>query len=95
MTYKLEIIPQAHKEWNKLHPTIKEQLKNKLRECLRTPRIPKEKLSGLPNCYKIKLKSAGYRLVYKVIDDKLVVMVIAVGTRENNFVYNQAYIRLT
>ena len=53
MIYKLEIIPQARKEWDKLHPTIKDQLKNKLKERLHAPRTPKDKLSGLPNCYKI------------------------------------------
>jgi mRNA interferase RelE/StbE len=59
---------------------------------LENPRIPKNKLSGHPNRYKIK-RSIGYRLVYEVIDDEVVVLVIAVGRRENNAVYNTAGLR--
>jgi mRNA interferase RelE/StbE len=47
-------------------------------------------LSGYPNRYKIKLRSIGYRLVYEVVDDEVVVIVIAVGRRENNAVYDDA-----
>jgi mRNA interferase RelE/StbE len=43
-----------------------------------------------PNRYKIKLRSIGYRLVYEIIDDEVVVLVIAVGRRENDAVYNTA-----
>ena len=32
--------------------------------------------------YKIKLRAVGYRLVYEVIDDELVVIVIEVGRRD-------------
>jgi mRNA interferase RelE/StbE len=38
--------------------------------------------------YKIKLRSAGYRLAYEVVDDELVVYVIAVGKRENSKIYS-------
>jgi mRNA interferase RelE/StbE len=47
-------------------------------------------LSGYPNRYKIKLRCIGYRLVYEVVDDEVVVIVIAVGRRENNAVYDDA-----
>ncbi|MDW5264009.1 type II toxin-antitoxin system RelE/ParE family toxin, partial [Acinetobacter baumannii] len=42
------------------------------------------------NRYKIKLRSVGYRLVYEVIDDEVIFIVIAVGRRENNAVYDEA-----
>ncbi|MCA1743958.1 MAG: type II toxin-antitoxin system RelE/ParE family toxin, partial [Desulfovibrionales bacterium] len=42
------------------------------------------------NRYKIKLKSAGYRLVYEVRNETLVVLVIAIGKREKNKVYRKA-----
>jgi mRNA interferase RelE/StbE len=44
----------------------------------------------LGNAYKIKLRNAGYRLVYRVVDDLLVVTVIAVGKRERGQVYDEA-----
>ena len=48
----------------------------------------------LANCYKIKLRKQGYRLVYSVEDDVLVVLVLAVGKRENMEAYLSAARRL-
>lgn len=90
MTYKLEFLPSALKEWEKLGHTLRQQFKKKLAERLETPRISADALHGMPDCYKIKLKAAGYRLVYKVIDERIVVSVIAVGKRERSSVYDQA-----
>ena len=49
-------------------------LKKKLAEILESPRIEANKLHGMPDCYKIKLRSSGYRLVYQVLDKKVVVL---------------------
>ncbi|BAN50572.1 hypothetical protein PCA10_48400 [Metapseudomonas resinovorans NBRC 106553] len=48
----------------------------------------------MQDCYKIKLRSVGYRLVYEVVDQRLVVTVIAVGKRERLEVYEAAKKRL-
>ncbi|KFE53424.1 type II toxin-antitoxin system RelE family toxin [Pseudomonas syringae] len=90
MTFKLEFLPSALKEWEKLGHTIRDQLKKKLRERLSLPRIPADALHGMPDHYKIKLRSAGYRLVYRVEDDRVVVTVVAVGKRERGDVYGSA-----
>jgi mRNA interferase RelE/StbE len=37
------------------------------------------------NLYKIKLRDAGYRLVYEVHDDVLVIHVIGVGRRDQGY----------
>ena len=87
MTYKLKFIPTALKEWNKLGETLKRTFKKKLSERLENPRIPKDQLHGWQNVYKIKLRSAGYRLVYEVVDSEVIVIVLAIGKRENNEVY--------
>ena len=89
-TFDLEFLPSAQKEWNKLDSTTQKQFKNKLRERLSGPRGPSARLRDMPDCYKIKLRSAGYRLVYRVYDDRIVVQVIAVGRRERNEVYKIA-----
>ena len=53
--------------------------------------MPSARLRGdLQNTYKIKLRDIGYRLVYEVIDQQLVVMVIAVGKRDHNEAYQSA-----
>lgn len=90
MIYELEIDPRALKEWNKLPGNIKEQFKSKLTEILKNPKIEANKLRNLKDCYKIKLRSSGYRLVYKVKDKELTILLIAIGKRENSKVYNKA-----
>ncbi|WPD24607.1 MAG: type II toxin-antitoxin system RelE/ParE family toxin [Candidatus Electrothrix scaldis] len=70
--------------------SVKKQFKKKLAERLQNPFVPASKLSGSETRYKIKLRSVGYRLVYEVIDSELVVVVIAVGKRENSMVYKKA-----
>ena len=90
MTYKLEFKASAMKEWNKLGSTVQHQLKKKLIERLVNPHIAASKLSGANNMYKIKLRQSGYRLVYKVEDDVVVVIVLAIGKRERNEVYRKA-----
>ncbi|MCG9727020.1 type II toxin-antitoxin system RelE family toxin [Vibrio brasiliensis] len=94
MTYKLNFKKSAFKEWNKLGATLKQQFKKKLSERLENPHVPASKLSGGENLYKIKLRQSGYRLVYKVEDDVIVVTVLAVGKRERSDVYRQAMKRL-
>jgi len=94
MTYELAFKPSALKEWQKLGHTVREQFKRKLAERLRNPHVPAAALAGASNVYKIKLREAGYRLVYAVEDQVVTVTVIAVGKRERNAVYEVAMGRL-
>ena len=48
----------------------------------------------MQDCYRIKLRSAGYRLVYQVRDNDLLVAVMAVGKRERNAAYKAAVKRV-
>ena len=58
--------------------------------------MPGAELHGeLANCYKIKLRKQGYRLVYQVRDDALVVLVIAVDRHDKDKVYRSALARVT
>ncbi len=88
--FSLEFNVKALKEWNKLDSTIRLQFAKKLKERLDLPRVEADRLKGMPDCYKIKLRSVGYRLVYEVVDQRLVVTVIAVGKRERSEVYDTA-----
>ncbi len=90
MNYSLRFKDQALKEWQRLNIHLREQFKRKLQERLNNPHVSASRLSGSSNRYKIKLKSAGYRLVYEVRDHELVVVVIAIGKRERNAVYRKA-----
>lgn len=88
--YHLQFLPSADKEWQKLNASIRLQFAKRLQDRLANPHVPSARLFDMPNCYKIKLRSAGYRLVYRVIDDCIVVQVVAVGKRERNQVYKIA-----
>ncbi|MEZ8674488.1 type II toxin-antitoxin system RelE/ParE family toxin [Vibrio cyclitrophicus] len=94
MSYKLNFKKSALKEWQKLGATLQQQFKKKLMERLENPHVPASKLSGADNLYKIKLRQSGYRLVYKVEDDVIIVTVLAVGKRERSDVYSKAMKRL-
>jgi len=93
MIYSLKFLPLALKEWKKLSPPLQQQFKKKLKERLKNPHIPASRLRGFENVYKIKLRSAGYRLVYEVSDHKLFVYVLAVGKRERGNVYKKTHHR--
>jgi mRNA interferase RelE/StbE len=90
MSFELQFLPSALKEWNKLGGTVRVQLKKKLAERLDIPRVPGDALHGLADHYKIKLRSSGYRLVYRVDDEIVAVTVIVVGKRERSAVYKAA-----
>ncbi|PHM50655.1 type II toxin-antitoxin system RelE family toxin [Xenorhabdus miraniensis] len=94
MNYKVKFREDAQKEWNRLDSTIQRQFAKKLKKCCENPHIPSAKLNGMPDCYKIKLRAFGFRLVYQVIEDKLIIAVVAVGKRERNEVYKLASNRI-
>lgn len=90
MSYELAFLDAALKEWRKLDSQTRQQFKTKLEEQLINPKIPSARLHGTKERYKIKLRNAGYRLVYEVRDRQLIVLVVAVGKRERNEVYKVA-----
>jgi mRNA interferase RelE/StbE len=94
MTYKLVFKIDAKKEWDNLDSTVRSVFAKKLKERIQEPRIERSRLSGMKDCYKIKLRRAGFHLVYQVRDKELVVSVVAVGKRERNLVYKIASKRI-
>ncbi len=93
-TFKLAFKPSALKEWQALDGSIKTQFKTVLLRRLEQPRLPAAALHGMPDCYKIKLRTSGFRLVYQVEDAIITVTVVAVGKRDGNVVYRKASERL-
>ena len=87
MIYELAFLDEALKEWRRLDAVTRAQFKSKLAERLLNPKVPSARLNGAKERYKIKLRKAGYRLVYEVRDQDVLVLVVAVGKRERNAVY--------
>lgn len=94
MRYELEFDPRALKEWQKLGETIKAQFKKKLMKVLENPKIAANQLREFPNCYKIKLRTSGYRLIYQVQEAKITVFVVAIGKRAREKSYQNTKTRL-
>ncbi len=89
--YRLKFVPDAWREWQALDGSIKQALKPLLAKRLQAPHVPGAQLHReLAGCYKIKLLKQGCRLVYMVEDDELVVLVLAVGKREDSAAYQAA-----
>ncbi len=94
-SYRLQFLPAAKVEWDQLDGSIRQQFAKVLLRRLDNPRVPASALTAMPDCYKIKLRSAGFRLVYRVQDDVLVLLTIAVGKRDKSAVYDAAKLRLS
>jgi mRNA interferase RelE/StbE len=93
--YKLKFHPDALDEWHRLDGSVKEPLRKALKKRLLNPHLPGSELHGsLSNCYKIKLRKHGYRLVYLVQDDELYVVVVSVDKREDLAAYKSALSRI-
>ncbi len=93
MNYELAIHPEAEKEWAKLDGSIKRRFKEKLaKERLKHPRVAKDALRELPDCYKIKITTPQFRLIYHVNDTRKLLTIISVATRDD--VYAELRARL-
>jgi mRNA interferase RelE/StbE len=92
--HRLQFLPVAKVEWDKLDHSVRQQFAKALLKRLEHPRVSAAALSGMPDCYKIKLRSSGFRLVYQVHDDALILLTIAVGKRDKSSVYSAALQRL-
>lgn len=54
--------------------------------------MAKDALRELPDCYKIKITTPQYRLIYHVNDTKRLLTILSVATRED--VYDELRVRL-
>lgn len=96
MSHRLKFEEDALAEWMHLDKSVRDPLKKKLDKRLKHPRVENQRLHGLlKDCYKIKHDKTGHRLIYQVIDDEVIVLVLAIGRRENLEAYFAAEGRLS
>ena len=81
MPYKLAFKESALKEWGKLDRPIREQFRKKLAKRRERPRAEADRVSGMDDAYKIKLRAVGLRLVYVVEEESCTLAVYAVGQK--------------
>ena len=86
--YRLKFTNGALAEWKALDGSVKEPLRKLLKKRLLNPHVPGAALQGpLRGYYKIKLRQQGYRLVYTVQEQVLVVLVVTINKRDHQRVY--------
>ncbi len=89
--YKLKFDPDALKEWHALDGSVRAELKKVLTKRLVEPIVESARLHGdLNDCFKIKSKSSGYRLIYTVNKNAITVIVLSVGRRDKIAAYKKA-----
>ncbi|MCQ8128306.1 type II toxin-antitoxin system RelE family toxin [Methylomonas rivi] len=82
MAYKIEFTPKAAKQFSKLDQATKKRIKEVLLriEALEDPRAVGKNLQGeLAGLW--RYRAGNYRILTRIIDDKLVILVVTVGHR--------------
>ncbi|HEX7711539.1 MAG TPA: type II toxin-antitoxin system RelE/ParE family toxin [Sphingomonadaceae bacterium] len=88
--YRVVFRPRAQKVFDRLGTADQRQLAVKLKQRAANPRVPADAVREIPEGYKIKLRSAGIRLIYQVREHQVVILVLAIGKRERQEAYGEA-----
>jgi mRNA interferase RelE/StbE len=82
VVYQISIEPAAMRELKKLAPRIRQALSDAITALGTEPRPDGvRKLSGSKNSYRIRVSE--YRVLYRVTDGELLVLVVKVGHRKD------------
>ena len=102
--WQLEFIDEALDDYDRLSGNQKTQVIKIIRRVLINPLpnteggygkpLGKVKDVDLSGCCKIKLKKAGIRVVYKLVKTETQMLIIVIGARRDNEVYDEASKRL-
>ena len=105
MSYKLIFTNKAREDYLKLDGSQRKIVNKAIKKVLSNPLPVTEggygkplsnfSSSNLAGLLKIKLKSSGIRIVYKVEKTENTMLIIIIGTREDGKVYNEAVKRLS
>jgi mRNA interferase RelE/StbE len=80
VTYAVEVAPAAVRQLRKLPPEARRRIQAAVELLAETPRPPgAKKLSGSSGDWRVR--TGDYRIIYEIEDDRLIVLVVAVGHR--------------
>lgn len=89
--YEVVLTAAAEKQWLKLDGSSKKLIAKALKRRQLNPFVPGSELSGqLAGCYKIKFRDAGIRLVYRPDGQRLIIVVLSIGSRGGGQAYKDA-----
>lgn len=82
MSYHIEFVKQAAKQFKSLPPQEQKRIQPKIDALATEPRpAGVVKLKGEENLYRIRV--GDYRVIYNVQDERLLVLVVKIGPRGN------------
>ena len=91
MTCELAIHPLAEAERKRVDESVKRRFKQKLaKQRLQNPRVARDALHGVPDCYKTKITTPQFRLAYHVDDKSRLLTILAVSSRDDVYELLQA-----
>jgi len=99
MVYRIEFIPEALEDFDKLDSSLQSQIKKKIDKLSENPYTgkPLSNQAGrdLSGFYKLYFYKKKYRIVYRIIQDKIeVVQIWGIGKRDKDKIYNTVFKRL-
>ena len=98
MVFKVFLTASAEKDFNKLDGSLKKIVLKKLIQLKNNPFMgqPLGNKTGmdLTGYYKLYVFKKKVRIVYELMEEKLIVSIISIGKREDFSVYFQAYLRI-
>lgn len=84
MAYKVELRPAALRDLKSLPREVLERISAKIDSLPENPRPPGvEKLSGSEDSYRVRV--GDYRILYRIVDEALLVLVVAVRHRKEAY----------
>ena len=105
MNWDLEFLPEARKDLRKLDGSQRQHVIKAINKTLKNPLPRSEGGYGielgnkggvnLTNCLEIKLRGEGLRVIYKLIRTETEMLIVIIGAREDEKVYDDARERIT
>ncbi len=92
--YSVKYIKKVEKDLEKLDQKIRIQVFKKIKKISINPEIWNNLTWDLVWLKKVYVDNKRIRIVYKIIDDKIEILVIAIWKRENKKVYKDAFKRI-
>lgn len=82
--YEIEFLPSAKKELKKLDFVVQKQIKEKIVMLASDPDKLKNNIKALKGEYsgKFRLRMGSYRIVFRILDEQVVIIVIRIGHRK-------------
>jgi mRNA interferase RelE/StbE len=98
MAYRVEFLPEAAQEFAALDGSLKKLATKQIDKLVERPELgePLGKRMGidLTGYHKIYFGKKGYRIIYEIQQQRLVILIIGIGKRERAEIYREVARRL-